>query len=444
MHTHIMPPTLPDLAALTPPSPEKESQPYPWPTFHPSPDHATTRAIDMYVGPTFFRRVDPSCYDPAARVADMDAAGVDVQVLSTVPVLFCYDAPLAPAVVLARALNDHVSAVCGAFPERFVGLGTVPLQDCGEAVGELRRMMGLEGMVGVQIGTSVEGGGGVVMLDDERLAGFWEECERLDVPVFVHPLGYALSKENKGRWGRYWSSWLVGMPCETALAMHAVMASGLLVRHPGLRLCFAHGGGAFPALLGRIQHGFDGRPDLVAARACGVTPTEHFSGEVVSSPTGLEAGQGQIWIDSLMHDPDLMEYVIRKLGPGGADRIVLGSDYPFPLGEVPMAGKMLIEDDRLGRFMSWKDRAGILSRNAIRFLKLGKEFEDRFEERLKQFEAARGSPADEKMRDGGWVSWTLRDSAIDLGGDEEVGGMGEKLRPVHSDADRSPRSVSSE
>jgi aminocarboxymuconate-semialdehyde decarboxylase len=173
-----------------------------------------------------------------------------------------------------------------------------------------------------------------------------------------------------------------------------------------------------------------------------VTPTEHFSGEVVPSPTGLEVSQGQIWIDSLMHDPDLMEYVIRKLGPGGADRIVLGSDYPFPLGEVPMAGKMLIEDDRLGRFMNWKDRAGILSRNAIRFLKLGQEFEDKFEKRLKQFEAARGLPADKQMREGGWESWRHRDSAIDLDGDEEVDGMDGKPRPVHSDADRSPRSIS--
>ncbi|KAK3897580.1 NAD-dependent aldehyde dehydrogenase [Staphylotrichum tortipilum] len=365
--------------------PSSSLSPYPWPAFLPSPADSTPGSIDMHVGPAFFRRVTPSCYSPAARLVEMDAAGVDVQVLSTVPVLFCYDAPLRGAVVLARALNDHLIGVCGEGQGRFVGLVTVPLQDCGEAVKELRRVVGREGVVGVQIGTSVEGTG-FGGLDGEGLEEFWGVCEELDVPVFVHPLGYALGRENGERWGRYWSSWLVGMPCETALAMHALMSSGVLVRHPRLRVCFAHGGGAFPALLGRIQHGFDCRPDLVAMKACGVTPTEHFSGEA----PGVEPGVGQIWIDSLMHDPDLMEFVIRKLGPGGASRIVLGSDYPFPLGEVPVAGKMLTEDERLGRFMSWRDKAGVLAWNAIRFLKLGREFEERYEERLRQFEAATG------------------------------------------------------
>ncbi|KAK3309848.1 uncharacterized protein B0T15DRAFT_516697 [Chaetomium strumarium] len=271
-------------------------------------------------------------------------------------------------------------------------------------------------MVGVQIGTSVEGsengegdGRAVVMLDDDRLEGFWAKCEEWDVAVFAHPLGYALTRENQARWGKYWSSWLVGMPCETALAMHAIMGSGLLVRHPKLRLCFAHGGGAFPALLGRIQHGFDCRPDLVATQACGVTPTEHFRGDTHSTAEEeLESGrgQGQIWVDSLMHDPDLMEYVIRKLGPGGAGRIVLGSDYPFPLGEVPVAGKMLTEDKRLGRFMSWEERAGILARNAIRFLKLGKGYQDKVDERLRQFK--------EHVKDERWAGWRHRDSAVEL------------------------------
>lgn len=426
-----MPPTLPDLAALIPPedAPDQQHSSYPWPSIRPTADHESTGDVDMYVGDAFFRRVTRSCYDPVARLRDMDAAGVDVQVLSTVPVLFCYDAPASAAaafVALARALNDHVSGVCRAFPDRFVGLGTVPLQDCAEAVREARRVMALPGMRGLQIGTSVDlAGGEVVMLDDARLEPFWAACEELDCPLFVHPLGYSLAREGRGcqgrRWSAHWASWLVGMPCETALALHALTAGGVLVRHPRLRLCFAHGGGAFPALLGRIQRGFDCRPDLVAARACGVTPTQHFSGRRVpgTAPLGRgDDGLGQIWIDSLVHDPDLLEYVLRKLGPGGAGRIVLGSDYPFPLGEVPVAGRMLIEDERVGRFMSWEERAGVLARNAIRFLKLGKEFEDRLQRRLAI--AGRGIRSDVSMGgEGGW-----KHGVTDLG---KLGGGGVRV-----------------
>ena len=161
-------------------------------------------------------------------------------------------------------------------------------------------------------------------------------------------------------------------PCETALAMHNLTSAGVFLRHPSLRVCFAHAGGAFPALLGRIQHGFDCRPDLVAHSAGGLTPTQHL------------ASGNNIWIDSLVHDPDLLEYVLRKIPSAN---MVLGSDYPFPLGEVPTAGEMLIGKGgkKLDVFLSWEERANVLAGNAIRLLHLGQEFQVRYEKRLLEF-----------------------------------------------------------
>lgn len=157
--------------------------------------------------------------------------------------------------------------------------------------------------------------------------------------------------------------------------MHNLTSAGVFLRHPSLRLCFAHAGGAFPALLGRLQHGFDCRPDLVAHSAGGVTPTQH-----------LAAGRN-IWIDSLVHDPDLLDYVLKKIP---AANMVLGSDYPFPLGEVPTAGEMLIGTTAKGRtldgFVTWEQRAGILAGNAIRLLRLGPEFQERYEARWADFQ----------------------------------------------------------
>lgn len=367
LHTHIMPNSLPDLSAV----PTSSGRSYAWPSFQPCKDGSGD--VDMYSGAKFFRRVSPNCYDPATRAREMDAAGVDVQVLSTVPLLFCYDAPVEPAVVLARSLNEHIAGIAKQFPDRFVGLATVPLQDVDEAVRELTRSKEL-GLVGVQIGTSVPLPDGAVDLDDARLDDFWTACEVLDMAVFVHPLGYSWKEENEARWAKYWGSWLVGMPCETALAMHNLSSAGVFLRHPALRLCFAHAGGSFPALLGRIQHGFNCRPDLVAHSAGGITPTKHL------------ASGNNIYIDSLVHDADLLDYVLRKIPSAN---MVLGSDYPFPLGEVPTAGEMLIgngeEGQKLDSFMTWNQRAGVLAGNAIRLLNLDARFQQRYEQRLLAF-----------------------------------------------------------
>ena len=142
------------------------------------------------------------------------------------------------------------------------------------------------------------------------------------------------------------------------MAILNLTCSGVLNRFPNLKFCFAHAGGSFPSLLGRIEHGYKCRPDLVALHAGGISPKQHL------------AFGSNIWIDSLVHDPDLLEYICKKIGK---DRVLMGSDYPFPLGEVPVAGQMLAEEEELDGFLSWDERAMMLAGSTINFLGLEDE-----------------------------------------------------------------------
>lgn len=215
LHTHIMPPELPSFPPSDDGAPSNESQEWITLRLHSEQDpqangingSKTQEKVDMYVGERFFRTVEANCHDPEARIKDMDETGINVQVLSTVPILFAYDKPAKQAACMARYLNDHIASVCRKYPDRFIGLATVPLQDIEASIAELRRAKKQLGLQGVEIGAEINGRS----LDSPELEPFWAACEALDCPIFVHPLGYEWEREKKSRWQPYWSAWLIGM-----------------------------------------------------------------------------------------------------------------------------------------------------------------------------------------------------------------------------------------
>ncbi len=260
----------------------------------------------------FFREIEDNCWSAEKRVAECDAQNVNVQVISTVPVMFCYWARSADGAEVSKILNDGIAEIVAQFPKRFIGLGTVPMQDTRLAIKELERCKQI-GLVGVQIGSNVN----QLNLGDPQFFDFFKACEELSMAVFVHP--WEMMGENE--MPKYWLPWLVGMPAETSRAVCSLIFAGVLEKLKNLRICFAHGGGSFPFTLGRIEHGFEVRPDLCAVDN-NVNPREYL---------------GKFWLDSLVHDPAALEYLVKLVG---ADRIALGTDYPFPLGELE-PGKLI-------------------------------------------------------------------------------------------------------
>jgi aminocarboxymuconate-semialdehyde decarboxylase len=296
VHTHILPKTLPDWRGR-----------FGYGGFiqlEPTDDCSANMVSDEG---KFFRTVSDNCWSPARRIEESDAAGVRVQVLSTVPVMFSYWAKPADAHDQSRFLNDHIAEVVREHPDRFVGLGTLPMQDPDLASRELERCIRDLGLAGVQIGTHVEDWN----LDEPALFPLFEQAQEVEAAVFVHPW------DMMGAAGmpKYWLPWLVGMPAETSRAICSMIFGGVLERLPRLRVMFAHGGGSFPATLGRIEHGFQVRPDLCAVDN-DRNPREYLD---------------RIYVDSLVHDVRALEYLMELLG---SRRIALGSDYPFPLGEA--------------------------------------------------------------------------------------------------------------
>jgi aminocarboxymuconate-semialdehyde decarboxylase len=341
LHTHILPRDWPNLDAK-----------YGYPGFVRL-EHCDACSARMMKGDQLFRKIGSNSWDPLRRIEDCDATGVTMQVLSTVPVMFSYWAKPADALDLSRFLNDHIAEVVRAHPSRFTGLGTIPLQNPELAAGELERCVRDLGMRGVQIGTHVDAnefchGADCRNLDDRELDVVWRTAEQLGAAIFVHPWDMM----GKSRMPKYWLPWLVGMPAETCLAICCMMFGGVFERFPKLRVAFAHGGGSFPFTIGRMEHGFDVRPDLVA------------TDNKVNPRSYVRAGEkpARFYVDSLVHDADALQLLVKMFG---AERVALGSDYPFPLGEAH-PGKLI---SSLAEF-SPETKAQLLAGTAREFLHL--------------------------------------------------------------------------
>ena len=304
MHTHILPKTMPNW-----------TEKFGYGKFiHLEPN--ADGSANMMQGGNFFRRIVENCWDESLRIKEYEQFNTQVQVVCTIPVMFSYWANPTDCAELSRLLNDHIAELVQQYPKHYIGLGTIPMQDSDEAIKELERIKSI-GLVGIQIGSNINDKN----LSEDEFFPIFEACSRLGLAVMIHPwqmMGFDSMK-------KYWLPWLVGMPAETSRAACSMIFGGVLERLPKLRVCFSHAGGSFLPTLGRIEHGFNCRPDLVAIDNQ-VNPREYV---------------GKFWVDSITHDIDALKYILNMQG---SKRVCLGSDYPFPLGDLEI-GKFIEESD---------------------------------------------------------------------------------------------------
>ena len=318
VHTHYVPRGWPDLGADAP-----------WLRLD------SERDAMIMVGSSEFRRIGADCWDAEIRLADMDADGVRVQVVSPTPVFFSYDAPVGEAAKIARIFNDLALEICEPGGGRLIPFCQVPLQDPDAACAELDRAVD-SGHAGVEIGNHV----GDRDLDSAGVVQFLQHAASRGVPVFVHPW----DMPDSPRLDRWMARWITGMPAETHLSIMAMILGGVFDQVPeDLRICFAHGGGSFAFWLGRLENAWHRRSDLIA-----------------TSEQPPSAYVDRFSVDSVVFDPVALRALVDTLG---ASQVMVGSDYPYPLGERPVG-----EVVRRAKHLTESEVAALTVRNAQRFL----------------------------------------------------------------------------
>jgi aminocarboxymuconate-semialdehyde decarboxylase len=269
------------------------------------------------------------------RLADMDAMGVDVQVLSPSPTQYYYWADVELAKEVVRIQNEAIAAFCTQHPTRFAGLGTLALQHPDLAIEQLEHAVKDLGLKGVEISTSVNG----KELDDPSLRGFWAKAEALGALVFIHPFGTTLGP----RTNTHYLVNTIGQPLETTIALSRLIFGGVLDAHPKLKLLAAHGGGYLPTYVGRSNHAFAVRPEAAA--------------DATNIPGALLK---RIWFDSVVYDPMALRHLVERVG---ASQVVVGTDYPFDMGHYDVHS---LVDETTG--LTDQERSDILGGTAARLI----------------------------------------------------------------------------
>jgi aminocarboxymuconate-semialdehyde decarboxylase len=287
----------------------------------------------------YHQSVDDRFTDPDARIRDMDTMGVDVQAIALAPPQYFYWLDERTALRVAQMQNDRIAALSQTRPDRFRGIGTLPLAHAKSAVAEAERLRGDLGMRGVEIGTDVVR----TDLDDPKFEPVWEALADLGIVVILHPAGFTEGQ----RLTDYYLVNVIGLPLSSTLAVTRLILGGVFERHPDLRVLVVHGGGYLPFYSARTDHAFRHRPEM--RKHIDRLPSEYLA---------------NLWFDSTVFAPDLLERLVRTYG---ADRVLMGTDYPFDMGQ----GNPI---DFIGSAgLSERDQAMILGENANQLFGFGLE-----------------------------------------------------------------------